>query len=94
VLERVEAELADGRRYLVANRFTAADLTFAALYAPLVAPPEQPVTSKLRAPASFDEMSAAYRNRPAGAYALRLYAEERRAHPMSESLSEPRDATV
>ena len=35
--------LADGRPYLCGDRFTAADLTFAALAAPMVVPPEYTV---------------------------------------------------
>jgi len=40
------SELLLGRRYLVAGRFTLADLTFAALATPLLAPPEHPVIKK------------------------------------------------
>ena len=38
--DEVAERLADGRPYLCGERFTAADLTFAALAAPLVVPPE------------------------------------------------------
>jgi glutathione S-transferase len=79
VLGKVEELLADGRRYLVGDRFTAADLTFAALAAPLLSPPEQPVTSKLDAPASYLAMCDDYRRRPAGEFALRMYASERQS---------------
>jgi glutathione S-transferase len=40
-LDRLEAEL-DGNEYLVGDRFTVADLTAAALFYPLVLPPEGP----------------------------------------------------
>lgn len=77
----VEEQLRDGRRYLLGDRFTAADLTFAALAAPLVLPAEYhvrfPPLSALSQPYR-DEM-AAYQARPAGVHALRLYREERRA---------------
>jgi glutathione S-transferase len=36
----VDERLADGRRYLVGDRFSIADLTFSALSAPLIAPPQ------------------------------------------------------
>lgn len=41
VMDRLEAELGDGG-YLVGDRFTVADLTGAALFTPLLAPPERP----------------------------------------------------
>jgi glutathione S-transferase len=77
VLDRVESLLADGRRYLVGDRFTAADLTFAALAGPLMAPEQQPVTSRLEMPPGYAEMADPYRRRPAGTFALRVYREER-----------------
>src|SRR4029079_15065099 len=40
VMSDVSERLADGRKYLTGARFTVADLTFAALAAPLVVPPE------------------------------------------------------
>ena len=79
-LDEVGAALADGRRYLVGDRLSAADLTYATLVAPLVAPPEYPTplpVDRLPAPMSAD--IARYRATAAGAYALRLYREERRA---------------
>ncbi len=39
-LDAAAAMLADGRPFLTGDRFTAADLTFAALCAPLVVPPQ------------------------------------------------------
>lgn len=67
------------RRYLVGNTFTAADLTFAALAAPLLFPPEHPIrwpaASERPAPlaAITDELLAT----PAGQFARRLYREHR-----------------
>jgi glutathione S-transferase len=60
VLDRLEAEL-DGD-HLVGNRFTIADLTAAALFYPLVLPPEgpwQPVRT-----AAFEEFQSSVRDRP------------------------------
>jgi glutathione S-transferase len=60
-LERLEAEL-DGGEFLVGNRFTIADLTAAALFYPLVLPPEgpwQPVRT-----AAFEEFQSSVRDRP------------------------------
>lgn len=45
-LDRLEAEL-DGREYLVGERFSVADLTAAALFYPLVVPPEGPSRHEL-----------------------------------------------
>ena len=85
---RVDAEfdavaelLSDGRRFLAGDRFSAADLTFAALAAPCVAPPVY--GTPLPQPADMhDEMRTAvlrWRAHPAGAFALRMFAEERPA---------------
>jgi len=79
IFARVSALLADGRRFLVGNRFSVADLTFAALATPVLAPAELPVS--LPALSAFpDEPRAhleAWRASPAGQFALRLYATER-----------------
>jgi glutathione S-transferase len=75
----VGAALSDGRRYLVGGRFTAADLTFAALSAPVLLPPELSHYYGARdaVPEAFGVLVDRLRATPAGAYALRLYAEER-----------------
>lgn len=80
-LASVEARLADGRRYLVGDRFTAADLTFAALGAILVLPPQygHPVPTSAGQVPSLTEVLAAVRARPAGQFISRMFAEERPA---------------
>ena len=77
----VGAELADGRRYLCGDRFTAADLTFAALASPVLLPDGHPVirTAWARVPPAMQAEITAFRETPAGEFALRLYREERRA---------------
>ncbi|MGA2321898.1 MAG: glutathione S-transferase family protein [Solirubrobacteraceae bacterium] len=72
--------LSDGRRYLSGERFGAADLTFAALSAPALVPPQYGVplpTPELLAPATAALVNRA-REHPAGRYALKLFAEHRR----------------
>lgn len=71
--------LADGRRYLFGDAFTAADLTFASMAAPVVAPPQYGVALP-----KLDEVSPSaraifdhFRSLPAGKFALRIYREDR-----------------
>jgi glutathione S-transferase len=75
----VAEQLADGRPFLLGERFTAADLTFAALAAPLVLPSVYGV--RLPPLESLDEPTARLvergRSHPAGAFALRMVAEQR-----------------
>ncbi len=81
VFARVDDLLADGRPYLAGDRFTAADLTFAALGAPAVGvegygPPGLPGMEVL--PAGLQAELPRFRDRPAGAHVRRMYADERR----------------
>ena len=75
----VAARLADGRPYLMGERFTAADLSFAALFAPAVAPPEYgawlPPVEQL--PDGARRLVDDMREHPAGRFAARIYATER-----------------
>jgi glutathione S-transferase len=79
-LDAVAALLSDGRRYLAGGRFTAADLTFAALCAPLILPSVYgvalPSLEELDVPTA--ELVGRAREHPAGRFAARL-GEERRA---------------
>jgi len=79
VFDVVEKRLARGGKYLVAERFTAADLAFAALAAPILAPPEYgwPLPSVDSAPPGLERLIEQHRSRSAGTFALRLYREER-----------------
>src|SRR6185369_504069 len=76
---QVGERLADGRRYLVGNRFTVADLTFASLATPILLPAEHPIP--LPSPGDFEgEPRAridAWRASPAGRFVLRMYETER-----------------
>jgi glutathione S-transferase len=80
VFDEVAERLADGRPYLCGERFSAADLTFASLAAPLLMPPEYgvPLPQPEELPAEMAATVHELREHPAGAYALRMFREERR----------------
>ena len=78
-LAAIGDRLRDGRRYLVGNQFTIADLTFASLAAPVLLPAQLPFTLPpldLFPPAARDQVET-WRATPAGRFAMRLYAEDR-----------------
>jgi glutathione S-transferase len=77
--DQVDERLADGRPYLCGESFSAADLTFAALAAPVVVPPEYgvPLPQPDELPASMAAVVRELRDHPAGAHALRMYREQR-----------------
>jgi glutathione S-transferase len=79
VFKDVDATLRDGRRFLAGERFTAADLTFAALAAPVVFPAEyRAVHPALEdVPAAMREEILRFRNTDAGQFVLRLFERER-----------------
>jgi len=81
--DAIAARLEDGRPYLFGERFTAADLTFAALAGAVVLPPQYgvglPRPDQLP-PAAREEIEA-FRAHPAGVYALALFARHRRNRP-------------
>ena len=79
--DSVGERLGDGRAYLCGESFTAADLTFAALAAPVLVPPEYgiPLPQPDELPASMANVVRELRAHPAGAHALRMYREQRHA---------------
>ena len=81
VFDEVAGLLADGRPFLTGARFTAADLTFAALSAALLVPPQygSPLPQPADLPAAMATEIERLRAHPAGAFAARLYHDERRA---------------
>jgi glutathione S-transferase len=80
VFDSVGERLSDGRPYLAGERFTAADLTFAALSAPLLVPPEYgvPLPQPEELPDAMAAVIRELRAHPAGVFALGLYRRERR----------------
>jgi glutathione S-transferase len=79
-LDHVAALLADGRPYLCGECFGVADLTFAALSAPLVVPPEYgvPLPQPHALPPRMAALVERAREHPAGRYALALFTRHRR----------------
>jgi glutathione S-transferase len=86
-LDRVSATLADGRRYVGGDGFSAADLTFAALTGPLLYPPGYG-GARFSLPPMPDELAPqinAWRTTPAGQLALRVYRDHRAAPRLSST---------
>lgn len=79
IFDEVEAQLADGRRYLLGDRFGAADLSFAALASPAVVPDhrETRMPALGDVPQEFAEAVQRWRARPAGQFVQRLWSEHR-----------------
>jgi glutathione S-transferase len=77
--DAIAERLADGRPYLCGDRFTAADLTFACLASAVLVPPEYGVSLPQpgELPDHVGRMVRAFREHPAGAYALELFRAER-----------------
>ena len=80
VFSAVDKKLADGRSFLVGDTLTAADITFATLAAVIVLPPEYSVKlpDLSEFPAEMAQQIRTWQERPAGAFALRLFRDHRR----------------
>jgi glutathione S-transferase len=82
VFDEIEKRLEGGRRYLVGDTFTAADLTAASLAGPAVSPPEHSVQfPDIEAlPPAAAALLREVQARPVAAYLRRMYAEHRTQH--------------
>jgi glutathione S-transferase len=81
VFDSVAERLSDGRAFLSGDRFSAADLAFAALAAPVIMPREYgvPLPSPDELPARMADVVRDLRAHSAGEFALEMYRRERRA---------------
>lgn len=81
IFDGVAERLRDGRRYLTGERFTAADLAFAALAAVVLLPPEYggPLPALAVWPEAARREIESLQRHLAGAFVLRLYREQRRS---------------
>ncbi len=78
LLDEVDAHLGTERRYLAGDRFTAADLSFAALFAPLIMPAGYgPAGAQFHVPPVLEKRAATYAARPSGQYVERMYQQHR-----------------
>ena len=78
VLELIAARTSAAQPYLVGGQFSVADLTAAALLAPLVCPDEHPVYSTPRYRAGIASQVARWQQHPAFAWVRQMYATHRR----------------
>jgi glutathione S-transferase len=75
-MDRLAKELRPSE-YLVADRFTVADLTAAALLSPLVRPPEFPYRASIALPAALAEVRDSLTSHPAFQWTLLAYRQHR-----------------
>jgi len=76
-VDRLEAELGEGREYLVGDRFSVADLTAAALLYPVVLPPGAPL-SRDQLPGGLSDLHAELQDRPGARWVDEMYRRHRR----------------
>lgn len=91
IYTEVATRLDDGRPYLMGERFTAADLAFATMTAPIVWPEPygSPFPDLDTVPPRMREAVESLRATPAGAFALRVFEEERARVPEPAATAGP-----
>ena len=76
-LDALDARLDDGRRFLVGDRLSRADIAVASLLAPLARPPQHPVYRDLAPWRTYQQIIDRYRARTTVHWVRRLYADHR-----------------
>lgn len=76
-MDWLDREIADGRQHLVGDRLTVADITAAALLAPLACPSQHPVYGDAAYREGMAQAVAPWRQRPAMAWVRRMYDSHR-----------------
>ncbi len=76
-LDWVDELLSDGREYLVADRFSRADMAVASLLAPLVLPSEHPTYNKMKHPPRMAADVSSWEQRPSLQWVRDIYAKHR-----------------
>lgn len=79
VFASLNQQLSSGQKYLVGDRLSAADITFAALASPVIRPEHHPIydSNLQKLPVEMVEAIQELRQTPAGKLVLRLYREHR-----------------
>lgn len=80
IVRQIDDQMSDGRRYLIGERFTAADLSLGCMLAPFVLPPNYGIRlpNPETLPASMARDVNAFRQTRTGRYVQRLFETERR----------------
>lgn len=78
-LDWLDGLLADGRRYLVGDRFSRVDITAASLLAPLASPPEHPTYADLQLPPRIGADIRSWAERPIVNWVREIYRNHRKA---------------
>ena len=76
-LDRYGELLSDGRRYLVGDSFSLADLTMSAMLSPLARPPEHPFYSTVPLGPGIDDLVESFRGHPTLEWVLGCYRRHR-----------------
>ncbi len=77
----IDSLISDGRRFLVGDKFSRADVTAASLLAPLAIPNEHPTYAKLKLPPHMTADLAIWEDRPSIKWVNEIYSQYRQCMP-------------